>query len=209
MKKSFNTSFKRLMLTLATAAAFSSCAKSHEAPSIMDEMDPMDPSAEQLLDILDAEHEEATGQPSHIDSDPGTAVLGCSRAKCKVWARIDRSEQRLHLYIDGVERAIWKVSTGKEGHETPDFDRHPSGRIYDKYTSSKYPEGDYNGLGNMPYSVFIEGAYAIHGTPDYNWPKLGQARSKGCVRLHPRHAQSFITMVRQIGIRNVWITVEE
>ncbi len=202
-------SLKITLVTLTCAFVFAGCAKSDDAPSIMEEMDPMDPSAETLLDILDKEHEEATGQPSRIGPDPGRAKLKCSREKCKVWALVDKSEQRMYLYIDGIERAIWTISTGKEGHETPDFDRHPSGRIYDKYTSSKYPEGDYNGLGNMPYSVFIEGAYAIHGTPDYNWPKLGQPRSKGCVRMHPRHAESFIQMVRKAGIRAVWITVEQ
>lgn len=185
------------------------CGRSNDAPSIMDEIDPNDPSAEQLLDLLDQEHEEATGHPSRIDTDPGADFRACYRETCKLWARIDKSEQRLYLYIDGVQRAIWKVSTGKPpDHETPNFDRHPNGRIYNKYTSSKYPEGDYNGLGNMPYSVFIEGAYAIHGTPDYNWEKLGQARSKGCVRMHPRHAEKFVQLVRKLGVRSVWITVE-
>lgn len=197
-----------MLILLSVVATLTGCGRS-DAPSIMDELDPNDPSAEQLLEFLDEEHERETGESSHIDADPSEAFSGCRREECEVWARVDKSEQRLYLFIDGVQRAIWKISTGKPGHETPNFDRHPNGRIYNKYTSTRYPDGDYNGLGNMPYSVFIEGAYAIHGTPEYNWEKLGQARSKGCVRLHPRHAEMFVGLVRKLGVRKVWITVEE
>src|SRR5688572_6226042 len=112
-------SLKTMLVLLASAMLLGGCANSDSAPSIMDEMDPMDPSSEQLLEILDKEHEEATGQPSRIGRDPGRTSLGCKREKCKVWALIDKSEQRLYLYIDGIERAIWTISTGKEGHETP------------------------------------------------------------------------------------------
>ena len=101
----------------------------------------------------------------------------------------------------------WKTSTGKPGYRTPDMDRHPSGPVYDRYTSSKYPDGDYNGLGNMPYAVFVLGGYAIHGTTRGNFSKLGTPASHGCIRLHPDNGYIFNRLVRKYGLSKVWVTV--
>lgn len=131
----------------------------------------------------------------------------CYRNSCKIWADIDLNAQMLYLYKEGVLTYTWKTSTGRFGYETPDMDTHPDGRIYEKHTSPKFPEGDYNGLGNMPFAVFIDGDYAIHGTTKGSWGKLGTTASHGCIRLHPDNGQMFNQLVRKVGIRNVWITV--
>ena len=91
---------------------------------------------------------------------------------------------------------------------TPYMDQNPNGRIYDRYTSVTNPGGDYNGLGNMPYAVFIRGGYAVHGTTRGNWPNLGKPASKGCIRLHPDNGFIFNRLVRSYGIYRTWITVE-
>lgn len=93
--------------------------------------------------------------------------------------------------------------------ETPDFDTKPSGLMFKKYTSKQYPGGNYNGLGNMPYAVFIRGGYAIHGTTVSNIRKLGTRASHGCVRLHPDYAHIFFELVKFAGPENVWITVTD
>jgi hypothetical protein len=100
------------------------------------------------------------------------------------------------------------VSTGIAKHETPLMERHPSGPSYTKYTSKKYPEGNYMGLGNMPYVVFINGGYAIHGTTMGNARKLGRKASHGCIRLHPENGKTFFDLVRKVGLENVWISIE-
>ena len=131
----------------------------------------------------------------------------CFRNSCKIWAWIDKNEQRFHLYLDGVLTFSWKTSTGRWGFETPDMDTRPNGRIYIKHTSIKYKEGDYNGLGNMPFSVFVDGEIAIHGSIRESWWRLGTSASHGCIRLHPDNAEIFNYLVRTKGIRNVWITI--
>ena len=88
------------------------------------------------------------------------------------------------------------------------MDRHPDGRVYTAHTSGKYPGGDYKGLGNMPYAVFIYRSYAIHGTPEGNWKYLGAKASHGCIRIHPDYAQYFNSIVRDAGVANVWVTVD-
>ena len=132
----------------------------------------------------------------------------CFRQECAVWARVVKSEQKLHLYVNGQLVNSWLVSTGAPGHGTPNFDTHPNGRIYDAYSSKKFPGGDYKGLGNMPYAVFISGGFAIHGTTAGNFPKLGKPASHGCIRVHPDNGKIFNRLVREHGIKNTWITVE-
>ena len=102
----------------------------------------------------------------------------------------------------------FKVSTGDRKHETPSMDRSPNGPTFQKYTSKKFPGGNYNGMGNMPYAIFIKGGYAIHGTTRGNIPKLGTKASHGCIRLHPDNAKIFFELVRNSGLENTWITIE-
>lgn len=127
----------------------------------------------------------------------------------RVWAHVSKQKQLLKLYIDGELVDSFKVSTGDKKHETPVLDLRPSGPIFNKYTSKKFPGGNYNGLGNMPYVVFIKGGYAIHGTTKGNIPKLGKKASHGCVRLHPDNAKIFNEVVKTIGIENTWITITD
>ena len=49
-----------------------------------------------------------------------------------------------------------------------------------QWASRKY------GMAPMPYSIFFDGNYAIHGTVKV--AQLGRPASKGCVRLHPGDA---------------------
>ena len=134
--------------------------------------------------------------------------ITCRRQQCTVWANIIKSKQKLYLYVNGELSDSFKVSTGDKNHETPLLDTRPSGPIFQKYTSKKYPGGNYKGLGNMPYVVFIKGGYGIHGTTAGNIPKLGKKASHGCVRIHPENAKIFNALVKEAGLQNTWITIQ-
>ncbi|MBP6625707.1 MAG: L,D-transpeptidase [Chitinophagaceae bacterium] len=131
----------------------------------------------------------------------------CYQKECMVWADIHKSTQKLYLYVNGEISDSFKVSTGDKQHETPLMDLRPSGPIFKKYTSKKFPGGNYQGLGNMPYVVFIRGGYGIHGTTTGNIPKLGHKASHGCIRLHPDNAKILNELVRQAGLQHTWITI--
>lgn len=133
----------------------------------------------------------------------------CSGMDCAVYAHVSKKDQRLYLFINGTPVDTFKTSTGKAGHLTPDFNRKPNGRMFKKYTSHKFPGGNYDGLGNMPYAVFIEGGYAIHGTTVGSWPKLGTPASHGCIRLHPKNGKIFYNLVKYAGSENTWIVVDD
>ncbi len=179
--------------------------------NMIEELDPFDPNIEEILEYYDQIYEEETGNSPFLDDSFISDIIGlgtCRHNSCAVWAQVVKSSQRMYLYVNGSLRGSWPVSTGVPGYGTPDFDRHPNGRVYDRYSSKKFPGGDYNGLGNMPYAVFITGGFALHGTPQGNWSKLGTKASHGCIRMHPDNGYMFNRLVRANGKANVWITVQ-
>lgn len=139
--------------------------------NLLDELDPRAPGIEEKLQEMDEAYFKMTGEWPFLKSDPDQKGI-CYRNSCPVWARANLSEQLMYIYVDGALKYVWLTSTGKRGYATPYLDENPNGRIYDRYSSNTYPGGDYNGLGNMPYAVFVRGGYAIHGTIESNWPKL-------------------------------------
>ena len=189
-----------------------------EDQNVMDELNPFDPEIEEKLNDLDNQYYLNTGKFPYLSgglfslfetSAADLSLSKCRRESCAVWVRVDRSEQQAYVYVKGELVHTWLVSTGVAGFATPNFDTHPNGRIYDAYSSKKFPGGDYKGLGNMPYAIFISGGFAIHGTTVSNFPKLGKPASHGCIRLHSENALILNRLVRQYGIPNTWFTVEE
>ena len=138
------------------------------------------------------------------------STITCMEKDCIVYAEIDKSNQTLYLYILGELKDSFKVSTGKgKKYETPAMSLHPKGPLLIKYTSRKFPGGNYMGLGNMPYAVFVKGGYAIHGTTPGNFAKLGNKASHGCIRLHPDNAKIFHALVRTVGLEQTWVTIKD
>lgn len=131
----------------------------------------------------------------------------CQQNTCHIWLLINLSEQRLYLYENGINTDTFQVSTGDSGFSTPLMDRRIKGKMYKKYSSKKYPGGDYKGLGNMPYAIFIRGGYAIHGTTPGNFEKLGTVAAKGCIRLHPDHAKKIFELIEKYGKTLTWVSV--
>lgn len=175
----------------------------------LDELDPFSPDIDKQLEEMDQEYSRMTNKSPWLSIPYSARSTGCYRSSCAVYAYVRRSDQKMYLDVNGNPHGEYFVSTGAPGHDTPNFDRRPNGRIYDQYSSSKFPGGNYQGLGNMPYAVFIEGGFAIHGTTKGNFKLLGRKASHGCVRMHPDHAFIFNRLVRQYGIANTWIHITE
>ena len=58
----------------------------------------------------------------------------------------------------------------------------------------------------MPFAVFYDGNYAIHGTTSTG--RLGRPASNGCVRLHPENARTLYEMVWEAGKDDTYIVVQ-
>jgi lipoprotein-anchoring transpeptidase ErfK/SrfK len=144
---------------------------------------------------------------SFLKSKGTSSRSKCREKECPLLAEVVKSKQLMYLYIGGELKDSFAVSTGIPRRETPDMNVRASGPVFIKYTSTKYPEGDYKGLGNMPYAVFVKGGYAIHGTTPGYFLKLGKKASHGCIRLHPDNAKLFYELVNIIGVNNTWVIV--
>jgi lipoprotein-anchoring transpeptidase ErfK/SrfK len=222
--------FLKLFISFSIILVFNACAKNSdssdvtvgaqnninpavETNNIMDELNPFDANISDQLFQMDSDYIDATGNSPFSTLFETKNVVNlfltdCKRMNCPVYALVKKSEQKLYLYVNQQLQATWLVSTGlADGHETPLLDTHPNGRIYDSYTSIKYPGGDYKGLGNMPYAVFLYNGFAIHGTGEGNWRRLGRKASHGCVRVHPDNGFIFNRLVRKNGIYNVWFQI--
>lgn len=145
---------------------------------------------------------------SFLKSKSISSKSKCREKECPLLAEVVKSKQLMYLYIHGELKDSFSVSTGIPGRETPEMNVRAFGPVFIKYTSTKYPEGDYKGLGNMPYAVFVKGGYAIHGTTPGNFAKLGKKASHGCIRLHPDNAKLFYELVTIVGLDNTWVMVK-
>src|SRR5262245_51789271 len=75
-----------------------------------------------------------------------------------VLVNIDKSKQKMTVFLNGVEKYVWPVSTGQAGYSTP------SGT----YTATSMNEIWYSKEWDnapMPHSIFFrKDGYALHGT---------------------------------------------
>lgn len=106
----------------------------------------------------------------------------------QVVAIVDLSDQRMRIYVEGVKKYEWKVSSGKRGYGTPTGEWRPY-RMHTLWRSRKYNNAP------MPHSVFFHGGYAVHATGAVG--NLGRPASHGCVRLHPTNAKQFFSLVSE------------
>ena len=102
------------------------------------------------------------------------------------------------VIVDGMNSYSWPVSTGMGGG--PRSGTYAPQRMERKWNSRKY------NWAPMPYSMFFDERYAIHGT--IHVKNLGRRASKGCVRLHPDNAATLFNLVQKRGMKNTRIIVE-
>ncbi len=117
------------------------------------------------------------------------AVLfgGLNVSRAAIVVTVDKSAQRLAVTVDGAQRYEWPVSTARVGYRTPNGTYKPQ-RLARKWFSRKYDWSP------MPYSIFFDGGYAIHGS--YEISHLGRPASHGCVRLRPDNAALLFALVK-------------
>ncbi len=128
----------------------------------------------------------------------GTFVSHPANASAGVVAKIDLSNQTMQVYVNGMRKYSWPVSTARSGYRTPTGSYKPT-RMHKTYFSKKYHGSP------MPYSIFFYGGYAIHGTNSVK--SLGRPASHGCVRLHPSNAAALYSLVKQHGPGNTSIVI--
>jgi hypothetical protein len=97
--------------------------------------------------------------------------------------RKDGERQEIRVIVNGEVVATYPVSTGTEGHETPDYQGVSITRLVRCYYSKKYSTEDVTAW--MDYAMFIDDArgIALHSTVPSNYSRLGFPASHGCIRM--------------------------
>jgi lipoprotein-anchoring transpeptidase ErfK/SrfK len=127
------------------------------------------------------------------------AFAGLQPAEADIVAQVSISKQTVTVTVDGAERYVWPISTARRGYVTPKG----------TFKVQSMHKMTYSRLFNnapMPFTIFYDGHYGIHGTTDIK--KLGQPASAGCVRLHPDNARILFDMVTERGPKNFQVLVE-
>ncbi len=129
-----------------------------------------------------------------------TLTVTCTPpALANIQILIDKSSQRMAVAVDGQQRYVWPVSTGRPGYDTPNGSFKPN-RMDADHQSQEWDNAP------MPNTIFFDlHGHAIHGFSDVK--HLGLPVSHGCVRLSPEHAQVLFDMVKTEGMANTSVTV--
>ena len=125
------------------------------------------------------------------------AMAGPARAE-RLEVRVSISQQTMPVYHEGRLLYDWPVSTAGRGSVTP------AGIYKPEFLSKNHRSRRYNNA-PMPFAIFYDGNYAIHGTTHLR--KLGRPASHGCVRLHPDNAKILFQMVKWEGMDNMRISI--
>lgn len=123
---------------------------------------------------------------------PGTALAE------RIVAHVSITSQIMKVYHEGRLLFTWPVSTAKPGKITP------AGTYSPEFLSRNHRSSRYNNA-PMPFAIFYDGHYAIHGTDQIK--KLGEPASRGCVRLHPDNARILFEMVKAEGMENMRVVI--
>ena len=125
------------------------------------------------------------------------AWIAAAPVQAGIFVTVDKTAQRMTVEVDGVTRYVWPVSTARRGYRTP------NGNYKPQWLARKWFSTVYDGS-PMPYSIFFNGGYAIHGS--FEIARLGSPASHGCIRLHPDNAALLFALV-QPNVKDTQIVI--
>jgi hypothetical protein len=112
---------------------------------------------------------------------------------------IDKSTQQMTVFLDGVERYHWPVSTGRPDYFTP------SGTFTATSMNEIWYSKEWDNA-PMPHAIFfMKDGHAIHGS--YEVKHLGKPASHGCVRISPQNATTLYDLVKSTGLEHTQVVL--
>ncbi len=120
--------------------------------------------------------------PSQIETETSPPTVDTLKQSRDRWIEINLSTQRLVAWEGDTPVYAIVISTGKDA--TPTY---PGiFKIQSKHQSSRMRGRNYD-VPNVPYTMFYNGNYAIHGA--YWHRRFGTPVSHGCVNVAVNHAK--------------------
>jgi len=137
---------------------------------------------------------EANSTATEPETTPGSKKPGSS-----IVITVDKTKQEMTVWIDGIEKYDWPVSTGRAGYSTPSGTYTPTSMNAVWY-SKQWDNSP------MPHSIFfMKDGHAIHGS--YEVKTLGKPVSHGCVRISPQNAATLYSLVEKNGLENTQVVL--
>jgi lipoprotein-anchoring transpeptidase ErfK/SrfK len=128
------------------------------------------------------------------ESNPGTKKVGSA-----VLININKTKQEMTVFLHGIKKYDWPVSTGRAGYSTPSGTYAPTS-MNEIWYSKQWDNSP------MPHSIFfIKDGHAIHGS--YEVKNLGKPVSHGCVRISPGNAATLYALVGKNGLENTRVVL--
>jgi hypothetical protein len=145
-------------------------------------------------------------RPMHLQTTLTASLLAAvmtaafaAPSQANVLINIDKSAQVMTVSVDGQQRYVWPVSTGRAGYDTPNGTFKPN-RMDADHQSQEWDNAP------MPHTIFFDlRGHAIHGFFDVK--HLGMPVSHGCVRLSPTNASTLFSLVKAEGMSATTVTV--
>ena len=181
-----------LVLAFISAAGAETAPKSQAAPN-----DGNPPSAE-------AKPNAAAEQPKPDSAaKPGAAESSAKAPPAQVGSQIliniDKTHQQMTVFVDGIEKYSWPVSTGRYGYSTPSGTFTPTS-MNEVWYSKQWDNSP------MPHSIFfMKDGHAIHGSHEVK--TLGKPVSHGCVRISPENAAILYDLVKTNGMQDTKVVL--
>ena len=122
-----------------------------------------------------------------------------STARADIAISVDKNAQQMTVAVDGQQKYVWPVSTGRAGYDTPNGSFKVN-RMDADHLSQEWDNAP------MPHTMFFDlHGHAIHGFFDVK--HLGLAVSHGCVRLAPPNAAVLFDLVKTEGMAATTVTI--
>ena len=138
-----------------------------------------------------------------VESEPGGSQpqsnLEPKKAGSSILININKAKQSMTIFVDGIEKYEWPVSTGRAGYSTPSGTYNATS-MNEIWYSKEWDNSP------MPHSIFfMKDGHAIHGS--YEVKNLGKAVSHGCVRISPENATTLYSLVKANGLGNTQVVL--
>ncbi len=122
----------------------------------------------------------------HPTSIAAQNILGETEVDDNKWIEVDLSEQRLYMKEGGTTVGSFLVSTGKWSPTPAGEWRIWTKLRYTRMQGGSQALGTYYNLPNVPYVMYYDRGYGIHGAYWHN--NFGTTMSHGCTNMKPEEA---------------------
>jgi lipoprotein-anchoring transpeptidase ErfK/SrfK len=186
-----------LFIVLFLAVALPSAAGAEASSSPPGAQDGSNPPSAEAKPNVAAEQPKSDPSAAQSNAKPGAAKP--AQAGSQILINIDKSHQKMTVFVDGIENYTWPVSTGRRGYSTPSGTFTPTS-MNEIWYSKQWDNSP------MPHAIFfMKDGHAIHGS--YEVKTLGRPVSHGCVRISPANASALYQLVKENGMQNTQVVL--